>query len=125
MSYIQTHRFMSDLGKDQDVQVKEWRNRLVEELRVTVCIYMSMHSFIHKFTLQDDISRLPIEYQDDAELQSESSSGDESSEEDDVSNYCDSDIINTPPYSPITSSDSEESDTESTCQEAHARKHIN
>ena len=35
-----------------------------------------------------------------------------------MSNYCDSDIINTPPYSPITISDSEESDTESTCQEA-------
>lgn len=35
-----------------------------------------------------------------------------------MSNYCDSDIINTPPYSPITSSDFEESDTESTCQEA-------
>ena len=51
MSYIQTHRFMTDLGKDQDVEVKEWRNRLVEELRVTVCIYMFMHSFIYKFTL--------------------------------------------------------------------------
>ena len=35
-----------------------------------------------------------------------------------MSNYCDSDIINTPPYSPITSPDTEESDTESTCQEA-------